>query len=489
MNSRENRWVAIAVAFILFGGVDLVALFATPVPQRGWVMFPPIVAAVATLFVLPFVLGWLERLQDRIRQQDREIETLHALDTAIVAEGELDRVLDTAARRVMRAADAEAGGVVLYGPDSGEGASPTAETFVLADREGEDAERFAALVRQGMRHDQHWEMMIAPVQAADGEQGYLAAARYRPGAPFTDEDRSLITALAGTVGVAVTNARRLESARQAAQVRAVAEQVRADAEQVFADLLRERRVAQALTEGLLPDVPARLGSWGFSKRYVAQSDEAQVGGDIYDLFPLGPDRIGVVIADVSGKGLAAARKTAMVKYSLRSYAREHTSPARVLERLNDALTDEPELTGFVTLLYGVLDEETGRFTYASAGHEPPVIRRADGTFEFLAPTGMVLGAMRDMPYEDGATVFAPGDGMLLYTDGLTEARSGRDRDEFLTLEGVQRMLSGLRDCPPERLADALLEQVITFTSNRQSDDTALFWVERLPNGDDTEPLV
>ena len=487
MKLKSNYWLAIGVSFLLFGAVDLLTLFVTPGPQRGWVLLvPPLVTAAAALVVLPYVLGWFEKQEARIQRQSREIETLHAMDTAIVAEEKLENVLATVARHIMAAVDAEAGGVALFSGNKEDDVFPevhktiTAEKLILVGREGEDQERFAALLRSGGRPDRDWEAMVAAVTAADGEHGYLAAARYRPCAAFNEEDQRLLRALAGTVGVAVTNVRRLEAARQAVQVRADAEQVRADAELVFVDLERERRVAQALTESLLPDVPERIGRWAFSKRYVPQSDEAQVGGDIYDLFALGEGRLGIVIADVSGKGLAAARKTAMVKYSLRAFAREHLSPARVLARLNDTLTDEPELTGFVTLLYGVLDEQANVFTYASAGHEPPLIRRANGDFETLPPTGMVLGAMRDMPYDDGETSFAPGDGMLLYTDGLTEARSAANPGEFLMLEGAEKLLTTLRGCPPEQVADALLETVGAYTGGRRSDDTALLWVERMP---------
>ncbi len=195
-------------------------------------------------------------------------------------------------------------------------------------------------------------------------------------------------------------------------------------------------------------MPERAGSFAFSDRYEAQSSEAKVGGDIYDLFPLGEQRWGVVIADVSGKGLAAARKTAMVKYALRSYAREHMAPAAVLTRLNDALFDEPDLTGFVTLVYGVLSGD-GAFTYASAGHETPLLRRAGGGgIEPLMPTGMVLGAVRDLEYAEQTVVLRPGDGLLLYTDGLSEARS--PAGEFLDVEGLAGMLAAYQDCPRRR---------------------------------------
>jgi sigma-B regulation protein RsbU (phosphoserine phosphatase) len=296
----------------------------------------------------------------------------------------------------------------------------------------------------------------------------------RPTVPFAPSDHALLSALAGTVVVALTNVFALEAARagerKAQQLAAVQEELR-----------RERRIAQALQEALLPQIPERIGPWLLSRRYEAQSPEAQVGGDIYDLFPLDAGRLGVLIADVSGKGLVAAQKTAMVKYALRSYAREHASPAEVVARLNDALFDEPDLTGFVTLVYGVLSDEDGGFTYASAGHETPLVRRRGGTFEALAPTGIVLGAVRDQEYGEASVVLSAGDGLLLYTDGLTEARpAGGD---FLDVEGLQGILERLRDCPPREMARALLAAVRAYAGGSLSDDTAVLWIQRAAPGE------
>jgi sigma-B regulation protein RsbU (phosphoserine phosphatase) len=270
----------------------------------------------------------------------------------------------------------------------------------------------------------------------------------------------VLSARADTVAVALTTARAFEAARRAAKVQA--------------DLERERRVASALTEGLLPDISPRAGRWAFSVKYEPQSPDAPVGGDIYDLFHLGSGRWGVVIADVSGKGLVAARKTAMVKYALRSYAREHPSPARVLEHLNDALFDEPDLTDFVTLIYGVLDESNTTFTYASAGHEPPILRRADGRFETLPPTGVVLGVVRDNTYRDNRVVFRRGDGLLLYTDGLSDARTKDGL--FLNSAGIEQILERLSDCPVESMADTLIASVCGSWGNRLKDDTVVMWI-------------
>jgi serine phosphatase RsbU (regulator of sigma subunit) len=466
MDIRSFRFLSLGLTLALFGAVDLVVTLFTPGWHHTWLLVPPIVAAIAVLVGFPYAIAFFQAQQDRIATQVRELETLHAMDTAIVSEMDLERVLIVAVQRVMRAVDAVAGGIVLIDAATG---SETEISVQTPDHQGAAADAFTEILRRGGGADPLWEAAVYPVRGAtEAVSGFLAAARARPCTPFSPSDRALLSALSGTVAVAVSNAYALRAAHHAARVIAEAERVRADLE-------RERRVAQALTEGLLPEIAPRIGRFCFSKRYQAQSDEAQVGGDIYDLFPLGRNRWGIVIADVSGKGLAAAQKTAMVKYSLRSYAREHESPAQVLCLLNDTLTDEEYFTGFVTLFYGLLDIETGEMTYASAGHEPPVLRRADGVFENLRPTGMVLGAMRDMPYEDEPVRFENGDGLLLYTDGLTEARSA-EAGEFLMIEGVERMLTELGVGVPSELAHRLWDRVEAYTGGRQLDDTALVWL-------------
>ena len=205
-----------------------------------------------------------------------------------------------------------------------------------------------------------------------------------------------------------------------------------------------------------------------------------MGGDIYDLFPLGAGLWGIVIADVSGKGLAAAKKTAMVKYSLRSYAREHDSPGRVLARLNAALFDEPAMTGFVTLWYGVLEEGTGMVRYASAGHETPILQRADGQYVMLDSTGLVLGAAPDQEYGTEQIELHAGDGLLLFTDGLTEARS-QENGDLMEIDGVLRILeenrTKRRTLTALTVPDAIWDAVTAYTGGKMRDDTALLWLQ------------
>ena len=170
-----------------------------------------------------------------------------------------------------------------------------------------------------------------------------------------------------------------------------------------------------------------------------------MGGDFYDFIELPDGLIGLVVGDVTDKGVPAALVMATTHSILRAEAPAFVSPSKVLERANDLLVQEIPPQMFVTCLYGVLDPATGRLRYANAGHNLPM-SAPDGVVELRA-TGMPLGAMPDMTYEEKEATLAPGDTVLLHSDGLVEAHN-REREMF----GFPR-LAALTGCSGGRGAD------------------------------------
>lgn len=205
---------------------------------------------------------------------------------------------------------------------------------------------------------------------------------------------------------------------------------------------RERTIATRLQAALQPP-PEHVPGLQVGSLTQAALDEALVGGDFYDVFPLGGGRHALVIGDVSGKGLAAAVQLALIRNSLRTTLYLCPRPAEAATKLNAIVTAHNLLVGFVTAWVGVYDDATGQITYTSCAHEPGLVRRTGGTVEALETTGPPLGMDADAVYGELAVTLASGDRLLLHTDGLPE--SGPSRREMLGTDGMMRLMAGLPD--------------------------------------------
>ncbi|RSN54001.1 histidine kinase [Streptomyces sp. WAC 04229] len=249
-----------------------------------------------------------------------------------------------------------------------------------------------------------------------------------------------------------------------------------------ADIERDRLqvLATTLQKTLLPPALANVPGLDVSAYYhIASVDE--VGGDFYDLFPLAAGTWGLFLGDVCGKGAAAAAVTSLARYTLRAAAVYDSDPAAVLGNLNTVLNHEYNGTDprFCTVVYGLLtpDEDRGgfRITVASGGHPPALLMRADGTADFLpTPGGQLIGVLPDVHIATATVHLAPGDTLLLHTDGLTEAHTnaaagGGER------YGDDAFLDFGRDLAPNTASDtirAVRDLLDTFGSG-VDDDTAV----------------
>jgi transcriptional regulator with GAF, ATPase, and Fis domain len=230
-------------------------------------------------------------------------------------------------------------------------------------------------------------------------------------------------------------------------------------------------IARTLQESFLSRETA-VPQFDVASRYEPASAVAQIGGDYFDFIELGSDRLGIVMGDVCGKGLAAAVYTAMAKYMLRAYAVEDPSPAAVMTRVNRALHNQmSDECMFITLVYGVLHLNSGLFVYANAAHPPPLLYRpGPGTFEELATTGGMVGAVRSMEYTDRAIELQQDDVLAVFTDGVTEARTS---DQMLESEGVQEVIRAYGRGTAREVADAIYNRAVDFSSNQLKDDVAI----------------
>jgi serine phosphatase RsbU (regulator of sigma subunit)/anti-sigma regulatory factor (Ser/Thr protein kinase) len=244
---------------------------------------------------------------------------------------------------------------------------------------------------------------------------------------------------------------------------------------------QELQVAKLIQQHFLPRVLPDLPGWQVDAHY---QPAREVGGDFYDFITLPDERIGLVIGDVTDKGVPAALVMAATRSVLRAAAQRLVDPGEVLERVNEHLCPDIPENMFVTCLYGVLDPATGRLRFANAGHNLPCVR-SDGQVVELRATGMPLGLMSGMRYDEAEAVLGPGAEILLYSDGLVEAHN-TSREMF----GTGRLTQLLGSAAPGKPVIArLLDALRSFTSDavEQEDDITLVALRRA--ADQTTPLA
>jgi phosphoserine phosphatase RsbU/P len=241
-------------------------------------------------------------------------------------------------------------------------------------------------------------------------------------------------------------------------------------EQAQAQLKAELDVARALQLAILPaSFPVRAGCDSAARMIPATT----MGGDFYDFIELPGGQIGLVMADVSGKGVPAAFFMAVARTSLRDISADHAAPGACLVHANALLCSQNPLDLFVTVFYCILDPVSGVLRYANGGHNPPYLRRADGSVETLdGAGGLVLGAMPGVEFPDHVVQLRPGDRLVLYTDGVTEAFNPTDE-----AYGAQRLVAEIQAYgvgPAAALVERLCESVTAFAGAApQSDDITL----------------
>lgn len=275
---------------------------------------------------------------------------------------------------------------------------------------------------------------------------------------YSTDDRRLLTTLAAQAAPAIRVAQLVrEQANEAAEKERLAQ---------------ELRVATLIQQQFLPRQLPQLPQWQIAAFY---GPARAVGGDFYDFVELSDGRIGIAVGDVTDKGVPAALVMARTHSILRAEASRSTSPGEILSRANDLLVPEMPAKMFVTCLFAVLDPGTGRIVIANAGHNLPFVRSGDELTELRA-TGMPLGLMPGIRYEEVESEIAPDSNVLLYSDGLIEAHDGA-REMF----GFGRLREALHtDDAGSELLDRLLETLKQFTGpdHEQEDDITLVTLRR-----------
>jgi serine phosphatase RsbU (regulator of sigma subunit) len=271
--------------------------------------------------------------------------------------------------------------------------------------------------------------------------------------------------------------RRAELERDQALVdlRGVNQELRALAEENALRYEAEHRVAEVLQEALLA-LPESVPGIEYAARYISGSDNTRVGGDFYDLFEIADGCVGILIGDVSGKGLEAATLTSVVRNSVRLRALDGLSPAETMLKTNEAFHALTSPETFVTVFFAVLDVRTGLLRYVSAGHPPAMIEHGGGQVEVLQHSSPIVGAFLGTKFVDQETELGEGDVLFAYTDGLIEARDG---GALYGQERVRVLLGALGDdAGVEQVAETVLEDVVAYSGGKMRDDLALLAIRR-----------
>lgn len=233
--------------------------------------------------------------------------------------------------------------------------------------------------------------------------------------------------------------------------------------------LQQKYISEVLQESFMT-MPQSIESIEFGHEYRSATRFAIVGGDFFDIFEMENNRLGIMIGDISGQGILAANLTALVKNSIKAYSVYENSPAIVLHRTNNVVLAARSVHMFATVFYGVLDRLTGELTYCCAGHPPAIIKRKTLDAINLSANSPSVGAFSTAKYSDSKVSMAPGDVLVLYTDGVIEAR--QDKDFF----GEHRLIKFVRDlelCQTQKLPTLILKQVLDYSSGKVSDDIAI----------------
>ncbi|MHB1323493.1 MAG: SpoIIE family protein phosphatase [Coriobacteriia bacterium] len=403
------------------------------------------------------IRGAFAVMQDVTEQRERQrtnellLEALRALAGSL----DLSEVLERLVHVLLETGAHTRASVMMWHEDD--------EALELAAVEGEPGARVGARVpiskvSRSMREAVHRKTrvlaeppessLIVPLVRGDRLLGVVTVDEMRRGVGFTEREVTLVEGLASSAALAIENARLYEA---------------------------EHMIAFTLQQALIA-LPESLRDLAFAHAYRSASEAAFVGGDFYDLFEIEGDLVGVLIGDIAGKGLDAALLTQLVKNTVRAHAAEKGgSPARILQLTNNIFYQVTSPDMFVTVFFGVLDRLTGRLVYTNAGHTTALVLRGGRRPLELPADSPLVGAFADREFVQSEVWLDRLDLLVLYTDGITEARSaGRLYGE----ERLLRRVSGASRATPAELVREILSDVRDFSAGSLNDDLAVLVLQR-----------
>jgi phosphoserine phosphatase RsbU/P len=422
----------------------------------------------------------MHRLQEennRLKRAVEELTILNDLARAIGAKNNSDDIMQIIIRRSLKAVDAEQGVITLVDNKTDDSMKTLVRTMVSSSenqpfRLNQNLLGWMHINKKplvvndpatdtrfrGVRWDEALNSLLCvPLIVKSQLIGILTVYNKKHGAKFSDEDQRLLAILASQSAQIVENARLYEE------------------EQAYMKMRQEVQVAAKIQLNLLPEAAPQIEGYDIA----GKSEPAQiVGGDYYDFIPYDDRHLAFCLADVAGKGLSASLLMANLQATLRGQSFLTTSAKECVEKSNKLLVHNTSAERFVTCFYAVLDAENHEVCFSNAGHDPPILIKTGNEPARLETGNLVLGMLDTFPYDEKKITLQSNDLIVVYSDGVTEAKNDRD-EEF----GEQRLIALVEQCRQES-ASVIIDTIFNAVKKHMDkqpamDDITLVVVKRL----------
>ncbi len=417
---------------------------------------------------------------DQLKSAVQELSILNDIATAISSVWELDQVVEMIVQKCVKHLKVEQGAVMLLDEEDTSNPFQTMVRQVDSQNEGipfhfgvqlsgwmlknekpllinnfQDDDRFQ------VGFDQKFpirSLLSVPLKLKGQMIGLLNVFNKREKGGFTQEDQRLLSIIAAQSAQVIENARLYEE------------------EKVLLRIEEDLRLAQEIQRNLLPKGNPVIPGYDVAGR---STPAKEVGGDYYDFISMEGSKIALALGDISGKGMPAALLMSNLQATLRGQTRFSSSSEQCLKRSNKLLYESTDVQKFATLFYSMLDYEKHEITYSKAGHDAPFYFKNTGEMRRLETGGTILGFREESDFEEETLIMEPGDLILVYSDGITEAMNSQ-RDEEFGEERLQKVIQKHLDKSSKQLMEQIFRAVRDFTEGTpQSDDMTLLAIQRM----------